>query len=270
VPLVEKRNAQVLRSYYTARDKQNRSRPSYFEVRADNPSEILYVHDKPILELGLPGTFDDSGVMCSDVISVHGKIYFYYVGWNIGTTARYRTALGLAVSDDNGKNFHKVSDGPVMDRNPIDPISTSCQSVINEAGILKTWYMSYLKWENLNGQMEPFYQIKYAESKDGLNWQRENKICIPLHETEGGIACPSVLKESGLYRMWYSVRLSGNYRMDKKQSYRIGYAESDNGIDWIRKDNEAGIDVSEQGWDSDMIAYPYVIKIENKYLMFYK
>ncbi len=269
VPLVEKRNANVLRIYYTTRDKLNRSRPSYFEVRADNPAEILYVHNKPILKLGLPGTFDDSGVMCSDIIRVNDKTYFYYVGWNIGTTARYRTALGLAVSDDAGKTFYKISDGPVMDRNLIDPVSTSCQSVLYESGTWKTWYMSYLKWEERQGNMEPFYEIKYAESRDGINWKRENQTCIPLQKSEGGIACPTVIKEKNFYKMWYSTRKSGAYRSNPDESYRIGYAESLDGVNWTRKDQDAGINVSQQGWDAEMIAYPYVIKQENKYLMFY-
>jgi len=269
VPLVEKRSEKVLRIYYTTRDEENRSRPTYIEVNADNPTEILYIHDKPILDLGQPGTFDDSGVMCSDVLTVDDKTYFYYIGWNTGNTARYRTAIGLAVSEDNGKSFHKISNGPIMDRNLNDPVSVSCQSVLFDSVKWKTWYMSYLKWEERHGTMEPFYEIKYAESKDGIIWIREDVTCIPLLQGEGGVACPSVLKEKDSYKMWYSTRKSGAYRNNSNESYRIGFAESQDGMHWTRKDNIAGIDISETGWDSEMIAYPYVIKQGNKYLMFY-
>ena len=51
--------------------------------------------------------------------------------------------------------------------------------------------------------------------------------------------------------MWYS------YRGD---AYRIGYAESVDGLEWERKDEEAGIDVSADGWDSEMIEYPCVFE----------
>jgi hypothetical protein len=38
---------------------------------------------------------------------------------------------------------------------------------------------------------------------------------------------------------------------------------------WERKDDAAGIAPSDTGWDSAMIAYPAVIAIENRTLMFY-
>lgn len=62
--------------------------------------------------------------------------------------------------------------------------------------------------------------------------------------------------------MFYSVRY-----VDKL--YRLGYAESKDGVNWIRKDNEIGIDVSADGWDSEMICYPAVVKTNNKTFLFY-
>ena len=49
--------------------------------------------------------------------------------------------------------------------------------------------------------------------------------------------------------MWYSHRGS---------SYRIGYAESNDGIRWQRMDGNCTIDVSGFGWDTDMVEYPHV------------
>ena len=60
--------------------------------------------------------------------------------------------------------------------------------------------------------------------------------------------------------MWYAVR--GDF-------YKIGYAESLNGKDWVRKDDKAGIDISSEGWDSEMISYPYVFKNDNNLIMLY-
>jgi hypothetical protein len=60
--------------------------------------------------------------------------------------------------------------------------------------------------------------------------------------------------------MWYSFR--GN-------SYRIGYAESPDGITWTRRDEEAGIEISESGWDSEMLTYPWVFRHENTMYMLY-
>ena len=49
----------------------------------------------------------------------------------------------------------------------------------------------------------------------------------------------------------------------------IGYARSSDLKTWEREDEQAGIDVSEDGWDSNMIAYPYVVKTRNGVYLFY-
>ena len=49
----------------------------------------------------------------------------------------------------------------------------------------------------------------------------------------------------------------------------MGYAESNDGIVWVRKDDLAGIEHSANGWDSDMIAYPYIHQSkQNKYIFY--
>ncbi len=268
VPLVDRINEDVLRIYYGTRDERNRTRTSFIEVEAADPGKIIYRHDQPILELGAPGTFDDAGVMPSEVIRHRGRTYFFYVGWNTGHTARYRTALGLAVSDDN-REFTKISTGPVMDRGIHDPVAVSCQAVMIENGLWRTWYMSYTKWREIEGIMEPSYEIKYAESVDGIHWKREGITSVALLGGEGGIACPTVIREEGKYKMWYSVRGPKSYRRNRSSSYRIGYAESTDGIYFERKNPLAGLDVSAEGWDSEMVAYPNVIRQGEKLLMFY-
>jgi len=270
VPIVDKIDNERLRIYFGTRDSKNRTLTTYIEVEAENPQNILYVHDKPILPLGRLGCFDDAGVMPSDILDFNGKKYFYYLGWNVGHSVRYRVANGLAISEDKGKTFTRVSEGPIMDRNMIDPLAVSTQCVIIDNGVWKMWYMSYVKWEMVNGITEPFYHIKYAESKNCINWKRKGIVCIDFKsDKEAGIARPFVVKENGIYKMWYSTRTSVDYRIDKTQSYRIGYAESKDGFNWIRKDNEVGINVSEEGWDSEMIAYPYIYRHKKRTYMFY-
>jgi hypothetical protein len=58
--------------------------------------------------------------------------------------------------------------------------------------------------------------------------------------------------------MWFCYRGGLRFRTDPDQSYRIGYAESADGVTWERLDEQAGISRSESGWDSEMIAYPSV------------
>lgn len=60
--------------------------------------------------------------------------------------------------------------------------------------------------------------------------------------------------------MWYAVR---------GEHYIIGYAESNDGYTWTRKDHLAGINVSESGWDSEMIEYPFIFDHKDNRYMFY-
>ena len=78
-----------------------------------------------------------------------------------------------------------------------------------------------------------------------------------------------MIEEDGRYRMWYCYRSIVDYRTDSSKSYRIGYAESQNGVDWIRLDHLAGIERSDDGWDSMMIAYPYVYQHRGRTYMLY-
>ena len=107
--------------------------------------------------------------------------------------------------------------------------------------------------------------FKYAESIDGINWKRTNKVVVGLeHKNEYALSKPWVIKENNIYKMWYSYRGNGNI-----STYRIGYAESLDGLNWQRLDDKVGIDVSKTGWDCQMISYPCVFDFNNKRYMLY-
>ena len=71
------------------------------------------------------------------------------------------------------------------------------------------------------------------------------------------------LNKDNSYSMIYSIR--------KKSvaSYRLGYAESNNGKEWIRKDEKLNLDVSPNSFDSDAIMYGCPFKIKDKLYLFY-
>ena len=261
VPIADKIEGDLYRIYFATRDKDNKSHTAYIEMDIKNPKKILYISENPVLKPGVLGTFDDSGAMPSWIISYEGKKYMYYIGWNLGVTVPFRNSIGLAISQDGGSTFNKYSEGPILDRNFSEPHFVASSCVIIENGIWKMWYLSCVKWELENDKPKHYYHIKYAESKDGINWVRNGIVCIDFKsKDEYAISRPCVIKEDGIYKMWYSYR---------GESYRIGYAESTDGIKWERKDEEAGIDVSESGWDSEMIEYPFVFEHKGKKYMLY-
>ena len=59
------------------------------------------------------------------------------------------------------------------------------------------------------------------------------------------------------------------YTLKKYSKYKIGYAESSDGINWNRLDDEVGITTSDAGWDADMICYPCVFRHDGYTYMFY-
>jgi len=258
-----------IRIYYATRDGSNRALTSFVDVDADDPGKVRYIHDQPILDFGKLGCFDDSGVMPSCVVTHDNLKYLYYCGWNTSTTVRYRNCIGLAISEDGGVTFRRAYDGPIMDRTKDEPHLVVTPHIIIEDGIWKMWYCGCTEWKVVNGMTEPQYLIKYAESHNGIDWKRENQVVIHYKDDSDAIGRPVVIHENGRYRMWYSYRSIDQYRSDPSRSYRIGYAESVDNKDWQRKDEQAGIDISPEGWDAEMLAYPYPIDYQGRRYLFY-
>jgi hypothetical protein len=270
VPVVEKTDNDRLRIYFGTRNLQSQTSTTFIDVEAGYLQNILHVQDRPVQSIGKLGCFDDSGVMPSWIVNFNEKKYLYYTGWNTGLTIPYRNSIGISVSEDRGVSFIRPYDGPILDRTPMEPYLCGSPCIIVENDIWRMWYLSGVEWKMHGNIPEPYYHIKYAESTDGIDWKREGRVCIDFKTSgEGGIARPSVLKDGQIYRMWYSYRGGSDYRTNRAHSYRIGYAESLDGLEWVRKDNDVGITVSETGWDSEMIAYPFVIDVNDKRYMFY-
>lgn len=270
LPIVDVLDESRWRIYFASRDAENRSRISYIEVEAGRPENLLYEHNQPILPLGKLGAFDESGMMPVCVVNLDGKKYLYYAGWSLKKTVPYHNCIGLAFINNQGASFEKYGEGPLFDARPDEPYFTGTANILVENGTWRMWYQSCTKWEIINGRPESFYHIKYAESVNGVDWSRKGVVAIDYRDdAEGGISSASVLRENGIYKMWYSSRGVAKYRENKVESYRIGYAESVQGIEWQRKDDEVGIEVSASGWDSEMIAYPFVFERRNKKYMFY-
>jgi hypothetical protein len=138
-----------------------------------------------------------------------------------------------------------------MDRCHADPFSISYPWVLQRSEHdWLAWYGSNLSWGTGQKQEEMAHLLKVASSPDGIHWNRDGRVALPFKDSsEYAMSKPTVLRDGDLYRMWYSFR---------GQAYRIGYAESADGLDWVRKDDLAGITVSESGWDSETVEYPCV------------
>lgn len=253
----------LYRIYFSSRDERNRSHVGYFDVDLENPERVLRVSEKPVLEPGPLGYFDDHGVYAASVVRHCDRIYMYTIGWNPALEPPlFYASIGLAVSEDGGSSFEKVGNTPIMTRSDYDPCLVTSPVVLKDNDRWRMWYVSGYRWEESGNSLQSHYHIKYAESDDGMHWNREGTVCIDhIFPGEKNIARACVHKSEDLYCSWYSYNCG--------YGYRIGYAESRDGIRWKRKDGEVGIDLSDSGWDSEAMAYPYVIEYGERLFMFY-
>ncbi len=260
-PTVDLVSDDVYRVYFCGRNNENQSLIGYAELDITNPYEIIKTPIKPVLGLGELGAFDDNGVTASWIVSHDNKKYLYYIGWKPRSTTRFSLMTGLAISDDGGETFYRHSRAPILnltDQEPFSILTAPC--VLKQEKIWKMWYVSCVDW--LNADL-PRYNIKYAESNDGITWKQDGIVCIDfISDRETALARPCVLFEDNIYKMWYSFK-------DPAIGYRMGYAESKDGIKWKRLDSQVGIEVSDSGWDSEMIQYPYVFNHKGYKYMFY-
>jgi hypothetical protein len=260
LPIVDDDGGGRYRVYFSARDERGRSRIGWAESDL-RPGGVWRVSQAPSLDLGPLGGFSDSGVTNSCIVTHHGVKYLFYTGWSLGTTVPFYLNVGLAISEDEGRTFRPLSDAPLLDRSSVDPFLTASPWVMIDGGVWRMWYVSGASWIIDDGKPKHRYHIRYAESRDGLAWDRRGVVCIDFKsDDEYAIARPCVVRDSGTYRMWYA------YRGDR---YRIGYAESADGIVWRRMDNAAGIDVTPGNFDGDMIEYACVFDARGRRLMLY-
>lgn len=247
-PTAELLEGNLLRVYFGTRDGANRSHigAAVFEMR--DGAHLIDLASSPLVGPGERGSFDDSGTSMGCLTRSGDSLHLYYLGWNLGVTVPWRNSIGLAISTDKGISFQKHTAAPVLDRSAIDPFSLSYPWVLHEDGRWQMWYGSTLRWGAKDGEME--HAIRWAESKDGCIWRRDGRVVLPFEgPREYALTRPCVIHEDGVYRMWFTHR---------GPSYRIGYAESPDGHAWVRSDAGHGLDVSGNGWDAEMVAYPCV------------
>lgn len=253
-----------IRIYVAFLDVDRVGRIGYVDLDMEDPLKVLGVSENPVLDVGKPKTFDEHGVTPMCVLRDRKKLLLYYMGWQRNPTPdiRYTLFTGLAFSKD-GKRFKRFADKPILESSDSERYIRSAACVIKEGDMYKMWYVAGSKWINVKEKQVPTYNLRFMKSMFAYKWAEKGIVCMDFaNEDEYGFGRPWVIKEYGVYKMWYSIR-------SISKGYRIGYAESKDGVNWIRKDNEAGIDVSKEGWDSEMICFSAVVNINGRQYMFY-
>jgi hypothetical protein len=176
---------QKLRVYFSCRSKptpegQFVSRAAFVDLDREHPTTVLDVCDRPVLELGGPGDFDQFGTMPGSVVRDGDRFLMYYCGWARRLGVPYNWAIGVAISTDGGLTFKRHGRGPVVGPTNAEPYLQACPVVRKRAdGDWIMWYLSGLEWIEHKGRMESVYVLTAARSTDGFHWRRDGKPIIP-------------------------------------------------------------------------------------------
>lgn len=232
---------------------------------------ILGHSTAPVIPLGKLGSFDEHGIFPVAVVSVRDVLYAYTTGWSRRKSVPVDAAIGLAVSRDGGQTFSKFGEGPVLGPSLHEPFLVGDAFVALFGGLFHMWYIHGVRWiKNADGEPDRVYKIAHAVSVDGIDWRRSGTRSVPDRiDQDECQALPTVAEINGRYHMWFCYRHATGFRVDSRRSYRIGHAWSRDLEHWHRADEEAGLDVSATGWDSEMVCYPNVFHCGHETYMLY-
>ncbi len=261
-----------IRIFYTTRpdvkDGNHVSYCSFIDVEKDKPQNIIYIHNKPVLDLGEKGTFDEFGIMPGSFIKKDNLLYLYYTGWSREIGVPYTTSIGLAISRDNGNSFNRISLGPLLSKNITDPFLINGPYVIEIIDKFHMWYSSCYKWVNNEDRLDPIYKIKHAVSDNGINWIPDDYFCISEKIENEAQNAPCIKFINGFYYMFFCYRKGTNFR-NSQNGYKLSCAISKDINNWKRIDDGIFNVNDNISWDSEMKAYPRVIQINDRILFFY-
>lgn len=261
-PCIRKIKNNLYEIYFAARDKDSIS----------NIFKIKFIHNKgtfskigtaiKVLSPGKIGFFDSEGCIPVDIEKKEGKTYLIYVGWQNFKNNIWICDTGIARVY---KNFVKrVFSGPIVGRSKESPLFTALTTVIKKKNYFHAICNKGIFWKKKNKKLTPKYGLHHAKSKDLINWSIDKKIALPFKKKEYAFGRPSIIKIKNYYYMWYAHRETEHSKL-----YRIGMSISKDLIKWKRFDKFSGITISRNGWDNQMICYPYVFRIKKDFYMLY-
>lgn len=268
---------EFVRIYFSTRKKDPEngmylSFIAYVDIDKDF-NKIINVSNKTVIELGKLGTFDEHGIFPFSPLKHNNKIIAYTCGWSRRISVPVETSVGLAYSYDNGETFIRAGDGPILTSSLKEPVLVGDAFVQVYGDVYHMWYIFGTEWIKCNGPEPParVYKIAHAASSDGINWNKQEGkqiISDTLNEHECQ-ALPTVTRIGERYHMYFCFREATDFRKNSKRGYRLGYAYSDDLINWTRDDHNSGLDVTAGDWDSDMMCYPHIFQCDNKVYLLY-
>lgn len=258
-------NEKAIRVYIGCWDKEKISRIGYIDLDIDNPKKVLGVSEKPVLDIGEPGCFDDNGVFPAHVYNFgNGEIWLFYTGFQLGEKIAFYNFTGLAISKDNGETFKRYSQAPTLDRADEGLFTRAGQSIFPDKTGFHCVYSAGSDWFYLKGKKRPVYEVYYQKSADGIHLKKKGEKIIGCDLTmEHGLGRPQIILLGDCYYIFYTRRII------KEMKYFLGCTRTRDFLHWERCDEIFDtVSFGESGeFDFEMIYFPGVVKI-NEHLAY--
>ena len=266
-----------VRIYFSTRalDRSNGKYLSHiaFVDMEKNLHDVIRVSVETVIPLGALGCFDEHGIFPMSVVRHGNAVLGYTCGWNRRVSVSVDTAIGLAISLDDGLTFQRIGDGPVLAASSFEPCLVGDGFVKVIGSTFHMWYIFGTGWRRFIAGAQPdrTYKIGHAVSGDGINWTKDGgqQIIADRLGADESQALPSVVQIAGRHHMFFCYRQSFDFRDNRERGYRIGHAWSDDLANWTRDDENPRIDVTPDAWDSDMLCYPHAFECDGKVCLLY-
>jgi sucrose-6-phosphate hydrolase SacC (GH32 family) len=238
-----------------------------------NLRDVICVSQQPVIPLGDLGCFDEHGIFPMSVMRHGDAVYGYTCGWNRRVSVSVDTAIGLAISRDDGQTFQRIGSGPVLAASQNEPclVGDGFVKVINH--VFHMWYIFGTGWKKYatNAAPDRTYKIGHATSADGIEWIKEEARCIIPDRLgpDESQALPTVIGIGSRHHMFFCYRESFDFRQTTGRGYRIGHAWSDDLVNWVRDDEQPQLAGTPNDWDSDMQCYPHIFECDEKIYLLY-
>jgi hypothetical protein len=234
---------------------------------------VRRVSEHSVIPLGDLGCFDEHGIFPMSVVRHADLVYGYTCGWSRRVSVSVETAIGLAISRDDGVTFERVGTGPVLTASLHEPFLVGDGFVRVIGSTFHMWYIFGTAWKQSgpSGSPERTYKIGHATSADGVSWVNEGgrQIVSDRIGRDESQALPSVIQIGGLHHMFFCYRASVDFRTNPSRGYRIGHAVSDDLINWVREDQDPSLIGGPGEWDLQMQCYPSVFESDGNVFMLY-
>tara|TARA_Y100000591_G_C21780449_1_gene670720 strand:- start:63 stop:995 length:933 start_codon:yes stop_codon:yes gene_type:complete len=249
----------LFRVFFSGRDAQNRSSVSAFDLDM-NKYKVINDFKKPLLKFNQNSNFFPDGISCSSIYEVKNTQYLTFMGWINKKNEHWRGLIGRV---QLGSDFEIQEDSSeiLLNLNEIDKVSLSYPYIISEEGLYKMYYGSTIDWDYKNGEM--LHVINYAESNDGHNFNPKGLAFPYIEGVAQAFSRPTILVRGYEKHAWFS------YRGGNGDKYKIGYAFSKEKNNWNLNLSKNTIFTSNEGWDCEMIEYPFVFEYNKEIFMLY-